>query len=179
MEYAVLGWLSDGPTLRLDHERFSYAGKFVMSATGKAVARTDEVVGATAFDADRTDPDTLVVRYVTVRRDRQGEGIGSRLLRYTAERGRERGFECVRIAVNNPIAYQASYRAGFAFTGESTGVAELVCAFPATKRDTSRYRAGFKRFSERDLPEEMRAVVDAHTDGEPPPIVPDPAERRS
>ena len=38
MEYVVLGWPSDGPTLRLDYRQFAYAGKFVMSNTGKAVA---------------------------------------------------------------------------------------------------------------------------------------------
>ncbi|MUV90296.1 GNAT family N-acetyltransferase, partial [Halapricum sp. CBA1109] len=48
MEYALLGWADDGPTLRLDHERFAYAGKFVMSATGKAVARADGDVLAAA-----------------------------------------------------------------------------------------------------------------------------------
>jgi GNAT superfamily N-acetyltransferase len=39
MEFALLGWPEDGPTLRLDYRRFSYAGKFVMSTTGKAVIR--------------------------------------------------------------------------------------------------------------------------------------------
>jgi GNAT superfamily N-acetyltransferase len=39
MEFALLGWPEDGPTLRLDYRRFSYAGKFVMSTTGKAVVR--------------------------------------------------------------------------------------------------------------------------------------------
>lgn len=38
MRYAVLGDHHDGPTLLLDWEAFSYAGKFVMSNTGKAVA---------------------------------------------------------------------------------------------------------------------------------------------
>ena len=82
MERLVLGWPSDGPTLRLDHRRFSYAGKFVMSNTGKAVVRDpgaatdreydDAVLAAVAFNEDRTDPATMWLRYVTVRGDRRG-----------------------------------------------------------------------------------------------------------
>ena len=45
MEYVLLGWPPDGPTLRLDHRRFAYAGKFVMSTTGKAVVRRAEDEG--------------------------------------------------------------------------------------------------------------------------------------
>jgi len=126
MECILLGWPPDGPTLSLDHERFAYAGKFVMSATGKAVAREDGTVGAVAFSADRTDETCLRLRYVTVRDDRRGEGIGPRLLRFVSERAREHGYESVRIAVNNPFAYEACSRAGFAFTGQETGLAELV-----------------------------------------------------
>ena len=46
MEVVVIGWPPNGPTLRLDYRRFSYAGKFVMSNTGKAVVReADEEIG--------------------------------------------------------------------------------------------------------------------------------------
>ncbi|MFC7134203.1 MULTISPECIES: GNAT family N-acetyltransferase [Salinibaculum] len=175
MDFAVLGWPADGPTLRLDYEQFSYAGKFVMSRTGKSVAREDgDVVGAVAFDPDRTDPDTLRLRYVTVRHDRRGEGIGPRLLRFTAERALDRGFERVCIAVNNPFAYEAAYRAGFGFTGETTGLAELVCAFGAD-RDPATYREGLDRYRERDLSAAERAFLDERTDAPPPPVVDDPA----
>ncbi|ERH03826.1 MAG: hypothetical protein J07HR59_00951, partial [Halorubrum sp. J07HR59] len=37
MEFTVLGWPPEAPTLRLDFRTFAYAGKFVMSTTGKAV----------------------------------------------------------------------------------------------------------------------------------------------
>lgn len=156
MEFALLGWPEDGPTLRLDYGRFSYAGKFVMSATGKAVVRADDagasdVLAAAAFDADRTDPETLRCRYITVRSDHRREGIGPRLLRFVAERARDRGYDRVAIAVNNPYAYEAAYRAGFAFTGETTGIAELVCAFPGDAADRERYQAGLDRYRERDL----------------------------
>ena len=86
MEWRLLGWPPDGPTLRLDHRRFSYAGKFVMTATGKAVLWNptaasdreydDAVLAAVAFNADRTAPETLWLRYVTVRDDRRGEASG-------------------------------------------------------------------------------------------------------
>ena len=162
MEWVLLGWSEEGPTLRLDHERFSYAGKFVMSNTGKAIARdhTDPrpdspydtaVLAAVAFDADRTDPSTLRCRYITVRRDRRGEGLGPRLLRFVAHRARERGYDRVSIAVNNPYAYEAAYRAGFSFTGETTGLAELVCATPAVDSSQERYQAGLDHYRERDL----------------------------
>ena len=87
----MLGWPPDGPTLRLDYRRFSYAGKFVMSNTGKAVVRDpgetsdreydDAVLAAVAFNDDRTDSSTLWLRYVTVRNDRRGEGLGPQLCR--------------------------------------------------------------------------------------------------
>ncbi|MFC4988157.1 GNAT family N-acetyltransferase [Saliphagus infecundisoli] len=155
MEYEILGWPPDGPTLRLDHERFSYAGKFVMSNTGKAVAREDgEVVAAVAFNEDRTDDRTLWLRYVTVRNDRRGEGIGPELLSRVREAARERGYDRLRIAVNNPYAFEALYRTGFAYTGETTGIAELVLEYPpdAVGADPEeRYREGLAEFEGREL----------------------------
>jgi GNAT superfamily N-acetyltransferase len=174
MEFELLGWPADGPTLRLDYEQFSYAGKFVMSQTGKAVARDDgTILAATAFDPDRTDESTLRVRYITVRHDRRGEGIGPRLLRFTAERARERGFERVCIAVNNPYAYEAAYRAGFAFTGERTGLAELVCAYEEPS-DSATYRAGLDHYRERDLSDAERAFLNARREATPPSVVDKP-----
>jgi GNAT superfamily N-acetyltransferase len=171
MDVAVLGWPPDGPTLSLDHERFAYAGKFVMSDTGKAVAREDgERVGAVAFSPDRTDDSTLRLRYVTVRRDRQGEGIGPRLLRAVTERAPPRGYESVLIAVNNPQAYVAAYRAGFGFTGEETGMAELLLAADGP-RDPERYRDGLSRFLARDLPDEARHFVESRREQPVPAVV--------
>jgi len=171
MECALLGWPPDGPTLRLDHECFSYAGKFVMSQTGKAVARDDgAVVGAVAFDPDRTDAKTLRLRYVTVRHDRRGEGIGPRLLRFVTERALDGEFDRVCIAVNNPFAYEAAYRAGLAFTGERTGLAELVCASDAD-RDADTYRAGLDRYRERDLCGAERDFLCDRRGRSPPAVV--------
>ncbi|PSP48205.1 GNAT family N-acetyltransferase, partial [Halobacteriales archaeon QH_7_69_31] len=172
MERRVLGWPPDGPTLRLDHRRFSYAGKFVMTTTGKAVLRDpsagsdreydDAVVAAVAFDADRTDPDTLWLRYVTVCDDRRGEGLGPRLCAFVVERAADRGYDRARIAVNNPFAYEALYRAGFGFTGRETGLAELVLERPTDApagRPAAAYREGLDRFRERDLPEAAAAFL--------------------
>ncbi|MFB6072816.1 MAG: GNAT family N-acetyltransferase [Halobacterium sp.] len=187
MRYAVLGSAADGPTLRLDWEAFSYAGKFVMSNTGKAIAyegapveeRGDwppaareaddpvsDVVGAVSFNGDRTDADAAWLRYVTVREGRRGDGVGARLCGFAAEHllaDRER----VRIAVNNPFAYEALHKAGFGFTGEETGVAELVLERPHADR-AARYQDGLDVYRDRDLSDAEQAFLEAKT-GESPP----------
>ena len=174
MEFELLGDGSAGPTLSLDHEKFAYAGKFVMSGP-KAVAREDDaVVGAIAFSEDHSDPNAVRLRYVTVREDRRGEGIGPRLLRFTAARLTER-YDEVLIAANNPIAYEACYRAGFVFTGEETGIAELLMRYRPDNRDDGRYREGFTVFRKRELPAPHEAVCQRHADGKPPTVVPDPS----
>jgi GNAT superfamily N-acetyltransferase len=181
VELVLLGWPEDGPTLRLDYRRFSYAGKFVMSSTGKAVVRDesvapdaggeydDHVLAAVAFNEDRTDPETLWLRYVTVRDDHRGEGLGPRLVRFAYDRARERGYERVRIAVNNPYSYEALYRAGFGFTGDETGIAELVLERPGD-RSADSYRDGLHVFAGRDdLSEDEHAFVARKRERGPPP----------
>ena len=201
MDFAVLGW--ESVAFRLDHRRFAYAGKFVVPG-GKAVvpepgAAIDAlpdphddyargILAAAAFSADRTDPTTLWLRYITVRTDRHGEGIGPRLAVFVADRAANEGFEEVRIAVNNPFAYDAVYKAGFTYTGTSTGIAELVCARPTgalddlragsdrgpdENRDRSavRYRAGLDAYRERELPPAERAFCERARERGPPPIV--------
>ncbi|ELZ27433.1 N-acetyltransferase GCN5 [Halosimplex carlsbadense 2-9-1] len=208
MEYVLLGWPEAGPTLTLDWQRFSYAGKFVMSNTGKAVVRTGEVAGppvtddgdaaadvvaAAAFNEDRTDSSVCWIRYITVREDRRGDGIGPDLAAFVAARARDRGYDRARIAVNNPFAYQALYRAGFAFTGEETGVAELVldrplgegsgatdAGRPAADRSRSTYQAGLDIYRERaetdDGPglsaDEREFLVEKGNSGPPGPVDP-------
>ena len=206
MEYALLGWPPDGPTLRLDHRRFAYAGKFVMSTTGKAVVRRVEdegnaggtadapptapdgaaydtdVVAAVAFDPDRTDSRTLRFRYITVRSDLKGEGLGPRLATFAASRAGRRGYDRVAIAGNNPFAYEAMYKAGFAWAGRESGLAELVLARPAgplgdddADLDPERYRAGLDRFRERDLGDPEASFLADRVDADPaaPVEVPD------
>ncbi|MFB6101569.1 MAG: GNAT family N-acetyltransferase [Haloplanus sp.] len=184
MEFVLLGWPPDGPTLRLDYRRFAYAGKFVVGSTGKAVVRDpegdsdseydDAVRAAASFSPDRTDADRLCIRYVTVRDDHRGAGLGSRLLAFVADRAEARGYERVRIAVNNPVAYGAAYRAGFGFTGEETGLAELVCERPGP-RDAETYRAGLDQYRERDLDDDTMARLDEKRDGDPPAVVDPPS----
>ncbi|TYL40613.1 GNAT family N-acetyltransferase [Natronococcus pandeyae] len=178
MEYELLGWPPDGPKLRLDHERFSYAGKFVMTNTGKAVARDESgtIVGALAFNEDRTDEDTLWLRYVTVADDRRGDGIGPALVRHVREHAIERGYDRFRIAVNNPFAYEALYRAGFGYTGETTGIAELILEHPDPLDDSTddgssrrdRYQDGLDEFRNRDLSEEEETFLEERNDCGPP-----------
>lgn len=180
MKPVLLGWPDDGVTLRLDHRRFSYAGKFVMSTTGKAVIRdpgsgADDKggpVAAAAFDEDRTAPDVLRIRYVTVRDDRRGEGLGPQLCRFVADRAAERGYDRLRIAVNNPFAYEALYRAGFTYVGEETGLAELLLERPAGKpasdRSEATYQAGLDRYRDRELSEKETAFLSRKLGDGPP-----------
>ncbi len=173
MRFELLGWPEDGPVLQLDHRSFAYAGKFVRETTGKVVARTDDVVlGALSFNRDRATDCTWRVRTITVHRDHQGEGIGSRLLAAVADRLIQDG-DAVLIAVNNPIAYQAAYRGGFEFTGETSGMAELVCRYPASCTSQS-YGAGMARYASReDLPAEMRQFARNRSKApQPEPVTP-------
>jgi GNAT superfamily N-acetyltransferase len=213
LELAVLGWPADEQTLRLDYRRFSYAGKFVVGGTGKAVVRRradaasgeevadadlppvdqplppgldadefdSDVVAAVAFSADRTDADTLWLRYVTVRQDRRGEGFGPHLLWFVTDRAHDRGYDRVRIAVNNPFAYEALHKAGFAWTGEETGLAELVLEHPppvATAGNgqtatsaRARYQAGLDRYRARELGDPEASFLARKRGVSPPSVV--------
>lgn len=169
----------EGTTLRLDYRAFAYAGKFVVGKPGKAVIRTPDgrpaapdwepdealpdtvgpeafdgdVIAAVSFSPDRTAPATCRLRYVTVHAARRGEGIGPRLIGETVADLAAAGFERVKIAVNNPFAYEACHKCGFAYTGERTGIAELELARPAAEpadADPERYREGLAAFRETD-----------------------------
>ncbi|WP_144900837.1 GNAT family N-acetyltransferase [Halobellus captivus] len=205
MEFDVLGWPPDGPTLRLDYRVFAYAGKFVMSNTGKAVVRetdtansrsksgsgvdsgdsvgaTDadydvDVVAALAFNTDRTDGSRLWYRYISVRSDAKGSGLGPRLAAFVALRAADRGYERIAIAVNNPFAYEAMYKAGFEWTGDETGVAELVLERPARPNRSGTigplpgadtYRAGLDRYRQRDLGDPEASFLRERIGADPP-----------
>ncbi|MFB6070746.1 MAG: GNAT family N-acetyltransferase [Halanaeroarchaeum sp.] len=170
MDVVFLGWPADGPTLDLDWRRFAYAGKFVMSNTGKAVAeRGDEVVGAVAFNADRSEPSRAWIRYVTVREDCRGEEVGPRLTDATARRLLAR-YDAVRTAANNPYSFESFYKAGFAFTGETVGNDGLVLERPAD-RTAADYRRGMARFLDRDVSGGERRFAEDRVEGRPPPTV--------
>jgi GNAT superfamily N-acetyltransferase len=176
MEFALLGWPGEGPTLDLDHRQFAYAGKFVMSATGKAVARADgEILAAVAFSEDRTDESVAWLRYITVRADSRGEEVGPRLAAFVTWRLHERGYGAVQIAVNNPFAYDALHKAGFGDTGEHTGLAELVLRHPAPEAGRA-YEAGLAAYLDReDLADAERAFVAERRESGPPAAVATPA----
>ncbi|PSQ52552.1 GNAT family N-acetyltransferase [Halobacteriales archaeon SW_8_65_20] len=170
MEFDMLGDATGGPKLRLDWQRFSYAGKFVMTNTGKGVFRTGDrgsgafdasIVAAVSFNEDRTDDRTAWLRYVTVREDRRGEGIGSRLCRRVSD-GLLDSYDRVQIAVNNPFAYEALYKSGFGFTGTTTGVAELVLQRPHD-RDPETYRSGLDRYRSRELSAAEQTFLDGRS----------------
>jgi len=175
MQFELLGYPTDGPTIELDYREFAYAGKFVMSNTGKSLAREgEEVIGAAAFNEDHSSPGTGRIRYVTVRESRRGEGIGPSLLAFTAELLGPEPYDTVTIAVNNPIAYRAAYSAGFEFTGRETGIAELVLRYsPDGERARPTYHDGLERFRDRELPDAQRAIL-ARRD--PPELVSPPSE---
>ena len=203
MEFTVLGAPGEGVTCRLDYRAFAYAGKFVVGDPGTAVLRTadgsaavpewtpdeplpetvdpaafeDDVLAAVSFSPDRTDPACCRLRYVTVHVARRGEGLGPALIRRTVSWLAAAGYERVRIAVNNPFAYEAVYKCGFAYTGETTGIAELELERPAAEPapnhgDPERYRAGLAAFRDRD-PElsaaETQFLDDRIDDGRGPP----------
>jgi len=176
MDVVVCGDVDGGPSLRLDHEAFAYAGKFVMTNTGKALARErGSVIGAAAFNRDRTDETVGWIRYVTVRERKRGEGIGPLLLDRLAEHmlnrdGSPDAFARVRIAVNNPFAYEAAYKVGFAYAGERTGLAELVLERPGNG-DSEAYRRGIDLFAKRsDLNGAERRFVSSRRAADPPEV---------
>jgi len=147
-DHAVVGWSDE--TLELD-ESFAYAGKFRVPS-GKAVTRhaeTDETLAVLSFSPDYADEDGVRVRYFAVRQDRQGEGIGSLLLEYVADRLLDR-YDRVRVSVNNPYSYEAASKAGFGWTGDTAGLAELVMKRPT---EETLYEEGLRRLAERDLSE--------------------------
>lgn len=213
MEFSLLGRPNSGATLRLDYRAFAYAGKFVVGAPGKAVLGTpdgsravpeweptespaptveasefdDDVYAAVSFSPDRTDPECCRLRYVTVHTARRGEGLGPRLVDRTVSRLAADGYARVRIAVNNPFAYVALYKSGFAYTGDRTGIAELELARPADEpavpedeptasaERAAAYRTGLRVFldearaGDRDLdPAERRFIAARLDDGSPP-----------
>ncbi|WP_281195477.1 GNAT family N-acetyltransferase [Halorubrum sp. F4] len=199
MEFTVAGAPGEGTTCRLDYRAFAYAGKFVVGDTGKAFLRTEDgsdavpewtpaeplpetvdpgefetdVLAAVSFSPDRTDPACCRIRYVTVHVACRGEGVGPELIRRTVPWLADAGYDRVRIAVNNPFAYEALYKCGFAYTGEETGLAELELERPADEPaldhdDVERYRAGLTVFRDRDgdAPDAVRRFLADRLDGE-------------
>lgn len=158
IEHEVIGYSET--TLELD-DSFAYAGKFRVP-NGKAVSREEDggVVAALSFSPDHADEDAVRVRYFAVREDRRGEGIGSELLGHASDRLLDREHAKVRISVNNPYALEAAHKAGFGWTGDTAGLAELVMQRPLSEVDREkRHSAALRRFAERDLTDDEDAFV--------------------
>ncbi len=151
-EFEFLG----GRRLLLSHEDFSYAGKFRLP-TKKAVARAPEgdVVAALSYDEDRCR-DAARIRYLTVHRDHQRNGIARDLVEFTSE-GLLESYPAVRISVNNPYAYESVRRAGFGYTGESGPQDEVVMERPATGAS---YEEGLKKLLTADTPDTQRRYIE-------------------
>lgn len=168
--FEVRGWTT-APPLDLDHRRFSYAGHFRLPSTGKVVATDDgDIVGAAAVSEDRTDPETLRIRYLSVRRDRRGERIGPQLAAFIRHRARNVVYERTKAGVNNPIAYEAFYRAGFVYTGNRTGIETVVVEAPPVSAPAG-YRAGLGALAHTDLPAHQRAVFHRGLRRGAPPLI--------
>lgn len=201
MEFALLGWPDSAPRLRLDYRRFSYAGKFVTSNTGIAVIRAgddtpqsdsqldplpdgvdaadfaDDILAAVSFSPDRTDETTLVIRYLTVRNDLRGSGreLGPKLAVFLTAKAADCSYDRMRIAVNNAFSFHALYKAGFAYTGQQTGLAELVLTRPVDEpaaATPATYQRGLELFRERDgLSAVEREFLTNRVDAEPPELI--------
>jgi len=165
----------NSPPTPASHERSSAS----LSALPDGLTEADfadDILAAVGFNADRTERETLWLRYLTVRRDCRGSGheLGPRLAAFITSRAADQGYRCARIAVNNVFSYRALYKAGFAYTGRQTGVAELVLERPTTHLaavSSSRYRRGVSIFAERDeLSTAERAYLDSARVADPPPV---------
>lgn len=187
MEYAVIATPDDALGFRLDWKRFSYAGKFVMTNTGKAVAadpdrlgrpdwppaardaQTEGVYAAVSFNRDREHDDLAWLRYVTVRDDKQAAGIAPRLCAATARwLLDEWTVSRVRIAVNNPYAYDALHKAGFGWTGEETGLRERILERPSPADAVDVYAEGLRSYLDADPTDAERDFVEDRLDRGPP-----------
>ena len=166
----VLLGLEEAPALELPHERFAYAGQYRMRRYGKAVLtsrpsrpmRPGYIIAAVTTDRHRRHRDRLVVRTMDVRRDRRGHGWGPSLLVSLLPTAHAAGYRTIQIHVNNPFAYIAVSKAGFGWTGRSTGLAELVMTRPTDRPATTpqgRFAAGLSVYRRRRPTPAGRRVI--------------------
>ena len=136
----------------------------------------DDILAAVAFNPDRTEPSTLKIRYLTVRDDLRGDGrqLGPRLVVFLTQQAAD-DYNRLQIGVNNVFSYHALYKAGFAYTGRETGLAELVLERPAVAvadRSRARYQRGLDVFRQREgLSNAETEFLASHVDSGPPELV--------
>ena len=167
----VLFGLEQAPALVLPHADFAYAGQYRMRRYGKAVltrqpsrpTQPESIIAAVSTDRHRRHRDRLVVRTVDVRRELRGRGWGPSLLVSLLPVAQRAGYRTIQIHVNNPFAYIAVSKAGFAWAGRSTGLAELVMTRPTDRPATTsrgRFAAGLSMYRRRrPTPAARRAIA--------------------
>ena len=137
----------------------------------------DDILAAVAFNPDRTEPSTLKIRYLTVRDDLRGDGrqLGPRLVEFLTSRAAVAGYDRIAIAVNNAFSYHALYKAGFTYTDQETGLAELVLDRPISKpavASQSGYQRGLDVFRGRTgLSTAETKFLAEHIDVTPPALL--------
>ncbi len=166
----VLLGLEEATSIVLPQEEFAYAGQYRMQRYGKAVLtrRPDlptaaaAIIAALTTDRHRVHHDRLVVRTIDVRRAERGNGWGPLLLRSVLPAVATAGYTTVQINVNNPFAYIAACKAGFGWTGRTTGLAELMMTRPTDRPSTwsrGRFIAGLSLYRRRRLATASRGLI--------------------
>jgi hypothetical protein len=166
----VLLGLEEAPPLELPAAQFAYAGQYRMRRYGKAVlthrpdrpTQAAEIIAAVTTDRHRRHRDRLVVRRVDVRRDARGQGWGPALLQAVLPAAAAADFHTAQINVNNPFAYIAVSKAGFVWTGRTTGLAELIMIRPTDRPCTpthGRFIAGLSLYRRRLSPAGRRLIA--------------------
>ena len=122
------------------------------------------------MDSDHGARDAAELPWVIVN-PTSGSGDHAEAIR---ERAAERGYERVRIAVNNAYSYEALHKGGFAWTGRETGIAELVLERPADQPavvDPDAYREGLATIVARgDVGDDERAFAERKRERGPPAV---------
>jgi len=166
----VLLGLEEATSIVLPQEEFAYAGQYRMKRYGKAVLtrRPDRptaaaaIIAALSTDRHRIQENRLVVRTIDVRREARGNGWGPLLLRSVLPAVATAGFETIQINVNNPFAYIAACKAGFGWTGRTTGLAELIMTRPTdrpSRWSRGRFIAGLSLYRRRRLDTASRGLI--------------------
>ena len=173
--------VDDAPAVESDDEPAADTETESMASLPEGVAESDfadDIFAAITFSPDRTDPSTLKIRYLTVRDDLRGDGqqLGPRLVAFLTSRAAAAGYDRIAIAVNNAFSYHALYKAGFTYTDQETGLAELVLDRPIGEPavgSQSGYQRGLDVFREREgLSAAETEFLSEHGDAVPPRLLP-------
>lgn len=86
----------------------------------------EEVIGVTGMYKLKNDPEDVVwLGWYCVRSDRRGKGFGRKLLEWTIEKAKERGFKKIKLYTstdpNESVAQVLYEKLGFKISGEDDG----------------------------------------------------------